>query len=325
MIVFSGIQPTGKLHIGNYLGAIKQWVELQKDNKCFFSIVDLHAITVPYQPTEIKKNVFRSILYLIAAGLNPQETILFIQSTVPEHTELCWYLSIATSIGELQRMHQYKEKVKKYKKAANAGLLNYPILQAADILLYDTDVVPVGKDQLQHIELTRSIAKRFNNKFKTNVFKIPKPVVTKKEAKIMSLNNPTKKMSKSEPEGCIFLDDDEKTITSKIMSAVTDSGNQIKYDPLKKPGISNLMVIYGSINGLSIEETAKQFKNSNYVQFKKEIAKSLNNFLKPIRSKFLQLQQKTQTINNIIENNNQKARSIAQIKLKQIKNIMGLI
>ncbi len=326
MTIFSGIQPTGKFHIGNYLGAIKQWVKLQDGNQCLFCIVDLHAITIPYEPQKMQQKIFKSIIYLIASGIDPQKAILFVQSAVVEHTELTWLLSTCTAIGDLQRMHQYKDKVKKFKKNANAGLLNYPILQAADILLYDTDCVPVGKDQAQHIELARSIAKRFNSRFKTDLLKIPKPLIPKTEAKIMNLHDPTKKMSKSEPEGCVFLDDDEPTITNKIMSAVTDSENKIEYNPLTKPGISNLMVIYSAITDISLTETAKKFRKlKNYSQFKKETAKSLASYLKPIRSKFFELSKKEQTIKKIIENNNRKAKIIAKHKIGQIKQIMGLI
>lgn len=325
MTIFSGIQPTGKFHIGNYLGAVKQWVKLQKNNQCFFCVVDLHAITIPYKPQELQEKVFKSILYLIASGVNPQKTILFIQSAVSEHTELAWLLGVATAIGDLQRMHQYKEKVKKFKKNANAGLLNYPILQAADILLYDTDLVPIGKDQIQHIELARAIAKRFNSKFKTNILKIPKAQVPKNEAKIMALNNPTKKMSKSEPKGCIFLDDNENTITSKIMSSVTDSDNKIEYDPINKPGVSNLLIIYSSINNISLEETVKRFNKGGYSQFKKETAKALADYLKPIRTRLFELEKDEPTIRKMITTNNQKAKNIAQQKLNQIKRVMGLI
>ena len=240
MRVFSGIRPTGELHIGNYLGAMKQWIELQEKNECIFCIVDLHAITTPYESKNLQKNIFELAIAYLAAGLDPEKCILFVQSQVKEHTELAWLLGTITPLGELKRMTQFKEKSKRHPEYVNAGLLNYPLLMAADILLYQTDLVPVGKDQQQHVELAREIARKFNQKF-GKTFKEPKTLLPKIGEKIMSLKNPKKKMSKTDdPEGCIGLFDEPEEIRKKIMSAVTDLGREIKYDLNKKPGISNL-------------------------------------------------------------------------------------
>ncbi|PJE69084.1 tryptophan--tRNA ligase, partial [Candidatus Shapirobacteria bacterium CG10_big_fil_rev_8_21_14_0_10_38_14] len=254
MRIFSGIRPTGELHIGNYLGAIRQWLLLQEKADCVFCIVDLHAITTPYQSKELKKNIFEMAAAYLASGLNPEKCIFFVQSQVEAHAELAWLLSTITPIGELQRMTQYKEKIKKYPKDVNAGLLNYPILMAADILLYQTDLVPVGKDQQQHVELVRTIARKFNQKF-GQTFKEPKVLLPKTGAKIMSLQNPKKKMSKTDdPRGCLELFEEPEEIKKKIMAAVTDPGKVIKYDPIKKPGISNLLTIYSLFSGKTTKE-----------------------------------------------------------------------
>ena len=243
MRVFSGIQPTGEIHIGNYLGAIKQWLELQNRAECIFCIVDLHALTVPYPVEALQKRIREKAIAYLAAGLDPKKSIIFVQSQIPEHTTLAWFLSTVTPIGDLQRMTQFKEKAKKYAENINAGLLNYPILMAADILLYGTDLVPVGKDQAQHVEITREIARRFNKRF-GKTFKIPEVFLAKAGAKIHSLTEPAKKMSKSDPvQSYISLFDNPESIKKKIMSAQTDSGKDIKYNVTLKPGISNLLTI----------------------------------------------------------------------------------
>ena len=228
MRVFSGIRPTGELHIGNYLGAIKQWVELQQNNECIFCVVDLHAITTPFNPLELQKNIFEAAVIYLAAGVNPEKSIFFVQSQIKEHTELAWLLGTTTPLGELKRMTQFKEKAKKHPEYVNAGLLNYPLLMAADILLYQTEIVPVGKDQQQHVELAKEIARRFNKKF-GKCFKEPRLWLAKKGAKIMSLQNPRKKMSKTDnPKGCIGLFDEPEVIKKRGMTAVTDPGKRIK-------------------------------------------------------------------------------------------------
>lgn len=325
MRVFSGIQPSGTLHIGNYLGAIKQWIELQEKAECIFSIVDLHAITVPYQPKKLQENVLDAAICYLAAGINPEKSILFVQSEVKEHTELAWLLNTITPIGELQRMTQYKDKSKQFKKSVNAGLLNYPVLMAADILLYQTDAVPVGKDQKQHVELTREIAKRFNSKF-GKTFKIPKAKIPTLGAKIMSLNNPKKKMSKSlGPECYISLFDEPSVIRKKIMSAVTDTGRKIIYNPKKKPGISNLLIIYSLFSEKSIKQLEKDFKNKGYSYFKKSLANLLIKSLEPFREKRKELIKRKVYIKEILKQGRKKAQNIASLNISQVKKKMGLI
>jgi tryptophanyl-tRNA synthetase len=325
MRVFSGIRPTGELHIGNYLGAIKQWIELQEKNECIFCIVDLHAITTPYEKERLQKNIFELAVSYLALGLNPEKCILFVQSQVKEHTELAWLLGTITPLGELQRMTQFKEKSKKHPEYINAGLLNYPVLMAADILLYKTDLVPVGKDQEQHVELTRTIARKFNQKF-GQIFKEPKTLLPQTGAKIMSLQNPKKKMSKTDnPQGCIDLFDEPDVIKKKIMTAVTDSGKQIKYDPKRKPGISNLLMIYSLFSGKSIKELEKKFKNSNYEKFKKSLTEQLINSLEPYRRKRKELLSREIYIKEILEKNRKRAENIASSTMNEVRQKMGLI
>jgi tryptophanyl-tRNA synthetase len=322
MRVFSGIRPTGELHIGNYLGAIRQWVELQKSNECFFSIVDYHAITTPFEPEKMEKNILETAIAYLAAGVDPEKSVLFVQSQVKEHTELAWILGTITPLGELKRMTQFKEKAKKHPEYINAGLLNYPLLMAADILLYKADLVPVGKDQVQHVELTREIARRFNKMF-GKVFKEPKVLLSEGE-KIMSLQNPKKKMSKTDdPSGCIGLFDEPEIIKKKIMSAVTDSGKEIIFDRKRKPGISNLLTIYSLFSGKSIKELEKKFKKSGYESFKKELAKLLILSLEPFRKKKNELLRREIYLKEILERGRKKASVIAQSTMKEVKQKIG--
>ena len=325
MKVFSGVRPTGELHIGNYLGAIKQWIELQEKNECIFCIVDLHAITTPYQPEELQKNIIDLAIAYLATGLDPEKCIFFVQSQVREHAELTWLVGTFTPLGELQRMTQFKEKSKKHPECVNAGLLNYPLLMAADILLYQTDLVPVGKDQQQHVELTREIARRFNKKF-GEVFKEPKVLLPKIGEKIMSLQNPKKKMSKTDnPQGRIELFDDPEIIEKKIMSAVTDPGKVIIYDHQRKPGISNLLTIYSLFSGKSIKELEKKFKGSGYEKFKKSLAELLIDSLEPFRKKRKELLTREVYVREILEQGKKRAQIIAQSTIRDVKKKMGLI
>ena len=325
MRIFSGIRPTGDLHIGNYLGAINQWVKLQEKADCVFCIVDLHATTTPYQAKELPKNIFDAAITYMAAGLNPEKSIIFVQSQVKEHTELAWLLSTITPIGELQRMTQYKEKAKKHPKYLNAGLLNYPVLMAADILLYQTNAVPVGKDQQQHVELTRTIAKKFNSQF-GKVFTIPSVMLSKTGAKIMSLQNPRKKMSKTDdPKSCIGLFDGPKMIEKKIASAVTDTGRKIIYSPQKKPGVSNLLAIYSLFSEKPIKTLEREFKGKGYAQLKKSLAQLLIESLKPLRRKRKELAARKVYVKEILERGRKKARLIAQSTMQEVKEKMGLI
>jgi len=322
--IFSGIQPTGQLHIGNYLGSIKQWIELQEKNECVFCIVDWHAITVPYDIKKFQELILEKIIIYLAAGVNPEKSIIFIQSQIKEHAELCWLLNTVTPVGDLTRMTQYKEKSKKYEKNINAGLLNYPILMAADILLYKADIVPVGEDQSQHVELARTIARKFNQRF-GDTFKIPQTKLPKVGAKIMSLSQPTKKMSKSDPaESYIAIFDEPKDIKSKIMKAVTDTGKTIKYDKKKKPGISNLLTIYSLFSDKSIEELESKFKNKNYAEFKKSLATLLVDSLEPFRRKRKELLSREVYVKEILSQGTKRAQAIAKSTMEEVNKKMGL-
>ena len=324
MRVFSGVQPTGELHIGNYLGAIKQWTELQEKNECIFCIVDLHAITEPYEPKEMQKRIFETAISYLAAGIDPGKSIIFVQSQIKEHTELAWLLNTICPIGELQRMTQYKEKVQQFRKSINAGLLNYPILMSADILLYKTELVPVGKDQSQHVELTRTIAKKFNQRF-GEIFIIPKVLLPKIGAKIMGLNNPKKKMSKSlGPANYIGLFDEPEIIKKKIISAVTDPGKVIKYDPKKKPGISNLLTIFSLFSGKSIKTLEKSFKGKGYAELKKSLVNLLINSLEPFRRKRKELLSREVYVKEILNQGVKGAQTIAQSIMTEVRKKMGL-
>lgn len=324
-IIFSGIKPSGDLHIGNYLGAIKQFVELQKENEAIFCVVDLHAITVPQDPKMLKKRTLDIAMLYLAAGINPDESIIFIQSHMPAHAELGWILNTFTPVGELERMVQYKDAIAKGKPNF-AGLLNYPTLMAADILIYKTTGVPVGEDQLQHIELTRSIAERFNNKY-GETFVIPKPILIKESARIMSLTNPAFKMAKSDDDqnGAIGLTDSPDEIQRKIKSAVTDSGSEIKYDLEKKPAISNLLSIYEGFSGKTRQEIEKTYIGKNYAEFKNDLAEVIIDGLKPIQKRFTELQKDESQILKILKNGAEKAEPLAKSTLDVVKQKIGFV
>ena len=325
MRIFSGIRPTGDLHIGNYLGAIKQWVELQEKSECVFCIVDLHAITTPYEVKVLQKNILDAAVTYIAAGLNPEKSIIFVQSQVKEHAELAWLLGTIVPTGELKRMTQFKEKAKKHSKYVNAGLLNYPILMAADILLYQTNIVPVGKDQKQHVELTRTIARKFNGKF-GEAFKVPDVMLSKTGAKIASLQNPKKKMSKTDdPKSFIGLFESPEEIRQKIMSAVTDTGKKIIYNPKKKAGISNLLTIYSLLSEKPVKSLEKEFQGKGYAQLKRSLANLLIDYLKPFRRKRKELLSREVYVKEILEQGRKKAELIAKSTMQQVKEKMGLI
>lgn len=322
MRVFSAIRPSGKLHIGNYFGALLQWRELQNKNECFFGIVDLHAITTPYDKENFQKEIFETLISYLSSGIDPEKSVIFLQSQIKEHTELAWILGTITPIGELKRMTQFKEKAKQYPQNVNAGLLNYPLLMAADILLYKAEIVPVGKDQLQHVELTREIARKFNKQF-GETFPLPKALLSSGE-KIMSLTNPKKKMSKTEdPQGCIFLFDEPNEIEKKIMSAVTDSEKKIKYDPRKKPGISNLILIYSLFSERKIEQVEKEFENKGYHEFKKKLAEIIIKKLEPFRKKRRELLQREVFLKEILERGKKRASFLAKETMREVKQKMG--
>lgn len=322
--IFSGIRPTGGLHIGNYLGAIKQWIELQEKNECVFCIVDLHAITTPYDTKELQKNILDTTAVYLAAGINPEKSVVFVQSEVKEHAELAWLLGTITPMGELGRMTQFKEKSKKHKDYVNAGLFTYPVLMASDILLYKAQGVPVGKDQEQHIELARNIAKKFNQKF-GKVFDEPETILPKEGAKIMSLVDPKKKMSKTdEPKSYISLFDSPEVITKKIMSSETDSGKDVLYNITKKPGISNLLTIYSLISGRTTKDIEKEFKGKGYGDFKKSLAELLINYLEPFRRKQKELLTRDVYVKEILTKGASRAQTIAETTIREVKEKMGL-
>ncbi len=325
MRVLSGIQPTGLIHIGNYLGAIKQWVELQEKNECLFFISDLHSLTIPYKPEELQKNIFEVAIAHLAVGIDPEKSIFFIQSHIKEHTELCWLLNTVCPVGDLERMTQYKEKAKQFKKNLNAGLLDYPVLMAADILLYKTEIVPVGKDQVQHIELARTIARKFNQRF-GKTFIEPRALLPKVGAKIMSLNDPRKKMSKSlGGTNYISLFEKPEEIKKKVMSAVTDTKKQIKYNPKRKPGISNLLTIYSLFSGKTIKELEKSFKGKGYAQFKKSLVKVLTNSLEPFQRKKKELLSREVYVQEALKVGAKKAMFLAESTMSEVRKKMGLL
>ena len=321
--VFSGVQPTGNIHLGNYLGALKQFVELQEDNECIYCIVDLHAITVEQDPEELKKHILDVAALYLAVGVDPKKSIVFVQSTVPGHTELSWLLTCSSYTGELSRMTQFKDKGKG-KESVPTGLFMYPVLMAADILLYDTDIVPVGIDQRQHIELTRDLCNRVNNKY-GKTFVEPEGRYLKGGAKIMALDDPTKKMSKSAENELsrISLLDDEKKIKKAIMKATTDSEGVIKYDMENKPGVSNLMTIYTAFSDYSIEDLEKKYAGCGYGDFKKDLVQVLINGLAPIKERYEQIRNSDELL-EILKDGAKKADAIAQQVVARTKKNMGI-
>ncbi len=325
MRILSGIQPTGMLHIGNYLGAIKQWVEFQENNECFFVIVDLHAITVDYNPDKMQEIILDTAATYLAAGIDPKKSVIFVQSQIKEHAELAWLLETLTPMGDLERMTQFKQKAEQNKKNINAGLFSYPVLMASDILLYKTQAVPVGEDQIQHIELTRYLAKRFNNKF-GKVFEIPKVQLSKSGARIMSLNDPTQKMSKSAgSQDYVGLSDSPDIIRKKIKSAVTDSGEEIKCNKNSKPAISNLLNIYQSFSNKSIKELEKQYKNKRYSEFKNDLAEVIIDGLKSFQEKKQKYISNPKSIRKALNQGQKRAQKIANQTIKEAKQKMGLL
>ncbi len=323
--IFSGVAPSGTIHIGNYLGAIKQWVELQNSGEyqTIFCIVDEHAITTPQDSKKLKQKIMEVSALYLAAGIDPEKSIIFIQSHVSEHAELSWILNTITPLGDLQRMTQFKDKAKK-QKSILAGLLNYPVLMAADILLYKTDIVPVGEDQLQHIEIARTLAQKFNKTF-GKIFIVPKGIINKDSKRIMGLDNPMKKMSKSaeNPNNYIALLDSPEIIRKKIGSAMTDSGKEICYDEKKKPGISNLISIYSSISGKSIKDVEKIYKGKSYAEFKKDLAEIIISALAPIREKYKGLENNPEKLKEILKNGANQARQIASQTLSEAQQKIG--
>jgi len=324
MRIFSGIRPTGEIHLGNYLGAIKQWIDLQNYAECVFCVVDLHAITTPYEPQKLQEQIKELAIAYLAAGLDPDKCTLFVQSQVKEHAELAWLLGTVTPMGELKRMTQFKDKSKQHPEYVNAGLFNYPLLMAADILLYKTEAVPIGKDQQQHVELTRAVCRYFNNQF-GQTLKEPKSLVPDTGAKIMSLTDPSKKMSKSgNQKGCITLFEEPESIQKKIAGAVTDTEKTIKFDIKKKPGISNLLAIQSLITDKPIAALEKEFAGKSYSEFKKLVALTLVDYLEPMRRKRKEMLTREVYINDILKRGASKAQTIASETMRDVKTAMGL-
>lgn len=321
--VFSGVQPTGNIHLGNYLGALKQFVELQEDHECIYCIVDMHAITVPQDPKELRKHILDVAALYLAIGVDPKKSIVYVQSDVSAHAELSWVLTCNSYTGELSRMTQFKAK-NAGRESAPTGLFTYPVLMAADILLYDTDVVPVGNDQKQHIELTRDLAQRVNNKYK-KTFVVPDGRYMKAGARIMALDDPTKKMSKSAENihSRISLLDEPSKIKKSIMRATTDSDGVIKFDPENKPGVSNLLNIYSVLSGISIEDLEKKYEGCGYGDFKKDLVEVTINALAPIKERFNEIRNSEELI-HILEDGAKRADAIAQKTLKRVKDKFGL-
>jgi tryptophanyl-tRNA synthetase len=320
--IFSGAQPTGNLHIGNYLGALKNWVALQNDFESFFCIVNLHAITLPQEPKILRQKTLDLARIYLASGVDPQISTVFIQSDVGEHAELAWILNCIARMGELERMTQFKDKSKGKTERVGAGLFTYPVLMASDILLYQTDLVPIGQDQKQHLELTRDVAERFNRDF-GETFVIPEPFIPPVGAKIQSLAEPAKKMSKSDENanGAIFLLDDADTITKKIKRAVTDSGTDIKFDE-SRPAINNLLTIYQLLTGKNTEECEADFDGKGYGHFKSELAETVVEFLRPFQQRVKEFDDAQ--LEKILKEGAEKAHSIAKETLKDVYEKMGI-
>ncbi len=324
MRIFSGIQPTGSKHLGNYIGAIRQYVEGQDRGEAIYCIVDLHAITVPYDPAELRERVYDTTAILIAAGLDPDRCILFRQSDVEEHTELTWLLSAVTAWGDLNRMHQFKEKSAKQRELVSAGLFLYPVLQAADILAYRTDEVPVGDDQRQHLELARDIAQRFNERFGETLV-VPRHRIPEVGARIMDLQSPEDKMSTTAPSeaGTILVLDDEKTVLKKVKSAVTDSGSDVVRGP-DKPGISNLIDVMAVVRGTTPDAVEQEFSDARYGDFKVAVAEAVVEYLAPVRERYDELRGDEGALEAVLAAGSEKARAIASDTLADVRHRMGV-
>ena len=321
--ILSAVQPTNNLHIGNYLGAIKQWVELQEGNETLFFIVDLHALTVYQKPETLSQNILDVARMYLALGLNPNKSIMFVQSHVKEHAELAWILGTITKMGELERMTQFKDKSAQHANNINAGMFTYPVLMAADILLYDTEKVPVGEDQKQHVELTRDLAERFN-KLYGKVFTVPEPLISKSGARIMGLDDPAKKMSKSAASAYNYISllDDVQTVKKKIKKAVTDSGTEVM-GGASRTALHNLLTIYSLFSGKSVSALEKEFAGKGYGNFKDGLADTLNAFLEEFQEKFHAI--KESEVRDILADGAARAVARAALKMAQIKEAIGLL
>jgi len=328
--ILSGIQTTGNLHLGNYLGAIRNWVEMQADHECFLFMADLHAVTVPHDPAVLAENTFKVAATYIACGIDPAQSTIFIQSQLPEHSELTWLFNCVTPLGWLERMIQFKEKAVKQGDNVSIGLMDYPVLQAADILLYEPDSVPVGEDQKQHLELTRDIAARVNFQFGSEekpVLKIPEPMIRKAGARVMSLTDGTKKMSKSDPsdQSRIDLTDDPKAITKKIKRAKTDPERGLEFDNPERPECNNLLSLYQLLSNQSKESVAAECKEMGWGQFKPLLAETTVEALRPIQAKYDELMSDRAYLNQVLAEGKTKAQSVAAPTLAKVKKAMGFV
>ena len=325
-VMLSGIQPSGDLHLGNYLGAVKNWTALAEEFDCYYFMADLHSITVRQNPAELRRRSVAQLAQYIACGLDPEKNTLFIQSHVHEHAELGWILNCYTMFGELSRMTQFKDKSAKNAENINGGLFTYPALMAADILLYQADYVPVGEDQKQHCELTRDIAIRFNNLY-GETFKVPEPYIPKVGARIMSLGNPTSKMSKSDPQGCVFLMDSPEEIARKFKRAVTDSDTEhcVRYAPQEKPGVANLMSIYSSVTGKSFDEIEREFDGKGYGVFKPAVGEAVIETLRPIREEAQRMISDKAYLQEVYTEGAKKASAIARRTLRKVYKRVGFV
>lgn len=324
-VLYSGMQSTGNLTLGNYLGALKNWVTLNEEYECFYGVMDLHSLTVRQNPTELRQRARALYILYVAAGLDPEKNCIYFQSHVSAHAELAWLLNCFTYMGELNRMTQFKDKSAKHSDNINAGLYTYPVLMAADILLYQADVVPIGADQKQHLEITRDIAERFNSIY-GDIFTIPEPFIGKKGARVMSLQDPAKKMSKSDenPNASIFLTDDKDTIIRKFKRAVTDSDAVVRYGE-DKPGISNLMEIYSAATGKTYEDIEKEFDGKGYGEFKLAVGESVADILQPLQERVAELTKDKAYIDSMIKANDEKAQYISTKTLRKVQKKLGLV
>ena len=325
-VMLSGIQPSGDLHIGNYLGAVKNWAELAEEYDCYYFMADLHSITVRQNPADLRRRSVSQLAQYIACGLDPQKNTLFIQSHVHEHAELGWILNCYTMFGELSRMTQFKDKSAKNAENINGGLFTYPALMAADILLYQADYVPVGEDQKQHCELTRDIAIRFNNIY-GDTFKVPEPYIPKVGARIMSLSAPNSKMSKSDPQGCVFIMDKPDDIARKFKRAITDSDTQncVRFDPKNKPGVSNLISIYSSVTGLSFDDIEHDFEGKGYGVFKPAVGDAVIEALRPIREESERMIAEKDYLRSVYTEGAQRATAVARRTLRKVYKRVGFV
>lgn len=321
--ILSGVKPTGPLHLGNYLGALRNWVELQREYESFFCIVNLHAITIPVDPAYLASLTLEIARLYLAVGIDPEVSTIFVQSDAPQHAELAWILNCSTRMSELERMTQFKDQARKQRESIGAGILQYPVLMAADILLYQTDLVPVGDDQKQHLELTRDLAIRFNRDY-GETFRVPEPYIPKVGSRIMSLSDPAKKMSKSddEPSGCVMLLDDADTVQRKFKRAVTDSGTEIRFDD-SRPAITNLLTIYQLLTNRQPEEIESYFSGKGYGQLKQELADVTVAFLRPLQERAREIDD--EALKRILEQGCQKARGIAGETLKRAMAARGIV